>query len=394
MGFVCVTERPSVPGTNVLEDLRRLAEAGVRIFPEVCLTQPLPKGVWSKFVDTVLLARAEALLPGAGQAARLERVLNGWVPDAVLTIWSERATALASTLTCRKLAYYGNPDHKVAAAGAEFEWRMSERSARDLVLYIRRWFRAWLIRRAHLRVMRGYDGVGDVALNDADFYRAHGVRGAFYIPNMWHQKAGADWETRRDRLEVVRPLRIVGNVGSLRGTGNGLGLHTLATQIVPALRNRLGERAFQVHVFGGGEPHPAISKLLLDPHVVLRGFVDDLDSEILVAPVFLVANNNSRFRVGHTRFLHAWSLGACVIAFRGSAEAMPELEHGVNALLASTPREMAELTAMAAADAGLRRRLGRAGYRTLSEKFSPDTVTKLLIARLAGTVRSSVDGAT
>ena len=90
---------------------------------------------------------------------------------------------------------------------------------------------------------------------------------------------------------------------------------------------------------------------------------------------FLVANNSDRFKVGHTRFLHAWSLGAAVVGFADSALAMPEIAHGQNALLGQTPAELARHIVDLAADTAMRRRLGRSGADMVTGPFAPQRVT-------------------
>ena len=75
------------------------------------------------------------------------------------------------------------------------------------------------------------------------------------------------------------------------------------------------------------------------PRVTNDGFVDDIDAELQAAKVFLLCNNSHPdYVVGHTRILHAWSLGSCLVAHLGMARAMPEIVHGENALLGSPAR--------------------------------------------------------
>ena len=94
----------------------------------------------------------------------------------------------------------------------------------------------------------------------------------------------------------------------------------------------------------------------------------------------MISNNRYNFKVGHTRFLHAWSLGACVVAYKNCCEAMPEIVHDYNALLGNNSEEIAELVCKALCDIKLRRRIGRGGFQTLKKKFSPNSVTKKLIS--------------
>jgi Glycosyl transferases group 1 len=120
----------------------------------------------------------------------------------------------------------------------------------------------------------------------------------------------------------------------------------------------------------------------------MRGFVDDIDGEMMTAPVFLCLNNASRFKVGHTRYLHAWSLGCCVIAHRDAALSMPEMVSGENCLLGGSPAEIADMVAQAR-DVRLRRRLGEAGYATFVEKFTARPVVEQILGRIAASAATA-----
>lgn len=386
--FARVGVEPATWPDNAIPDRETLDALGVR-FLEVDVEPSAARGRLARALDVAF--RRSAMVPGAGQSQILAPVVEQTQPQLILTIWSEFATALAADIPLPKFAYYGNVAHRLAEAGYAISDLLPGRSQTWLAPVRRRWQRQVVaaIKHAHLAVMRSYDRVADVANNDAEFYRAHDVKGAFYLRNMWPDEVGSNWRSARDECEQTQPLRIAGNVGNLSATGNTFGLHLIATEIVPALVERLGTGNFEIHLYGGRSPHPAVAPLLSDPHIKVRGFVEDLDREILEAPVFLVANNHDLFRVGHTRFLHAWSLGSCVVAFKGSQEAMPEIEHDVNALLGATPAEVADLIVAAGRDRELRRRIGASGVETLLREFQPTMVCKEIGRQLLEMVRPS-----
>ena len=114
----------------------------------------------------------------------------------------------------------------------------------------------------------------------------------------------------------------------------------------------------------------------------MRGFVDDIDTELMTAPVFLCVNNASGFKVGHTRYLHAWSLGGCVVGHSDAALSMPEMVSGENCLLGRTAAEIADMVAAVSCDVALRRRLGEAGYATFVEKFTAGPIVDQILARI------------
>ena len=359
-------------------ELEALSHLGVR-FLEPVIVDPKPIGAESLFTRavTLLRGRPERLLTGTDRTEALLAAMDGEPPDAVLTIWAETASNLVAGIDgSLKVTYAGNPDHKVLDARLDLSERLGQLSA---VERLRNRVRRQAVKAGHLKVMSRFDLMWNVAANDAADYRAAGVN-ARYLQNMWPAAVRTDWDAERDRHEQTRPLKIIGNVGNLSATGNSYGLLTLSRQILPELKTLLGAGGFEIHLFGGGMPHPAVARHLEDRHIRLRGFVDDLDAEILSAPIFLVANNSQRFKVGHTRFLHAWSLGAAVVGFADSAEAMPEIVDGENALLGATPAGVARHIAQLAVNPARRRALGRAGEATVTGSFAPSRVTGQILA--------------
>ena len=370
-----------IPSVAVPE-IEALRAAGVR-FLEPVIFDPQPIAGGSPFgkVFCLLRGRPDRILTGTDRTHLLADALGGELPDIVLTTWSETSNNLVSTLPVRhRFTYAGNPDHKVLDARLELVERLGRVS---LIGRLRNRLRRQVVKAAHLQVMRRFELMWNVAANDAVDYRRVGIN-AHYLQNMWPIATQGDWEGVRNTLEKSEPLKIVGNVGNLSATGNSFGLLTLATEIVPELERLIGTGAFEVHLFGGSSPHPAVRPHLDNPHIRIRGFVDDLDTEILSAPIFLIANNSHRFKVGHTRFLHAWSLGAAVVGFPDSAQAMPEIVHDHNAVLGRTSAELAEQIVALASDRQRRRRLGRNGWATLTGPFAPKRVTDRILLDIEG----------
>ncbi len=394
LAFLCLNQRPVVMPLAGQPDIDDLKALGVHFLPEVTVA-PLPRlrHRLGTFLLALLSGQWERLVPGYESTAALTSVLRDWKPDAVLTIWSEFATAVVASLPLPKFAYYGDLDHNLVLAYLSMLRLQGGRASRGARLWnaVQCIFMPWLAKRCHISLMRRYAHVWNVAANDAHAQAQWGIR-ASYINNIWPSAQRVNWVAERDQAEQVQPLKIIASVGSLDGTANTFGLLTLASEILPALKRRLGDGTFELHVYGGRSPRPFVVPYLDDPHIKLRGFVEDLDAEIISAPIFLVANNLTDFRVGHTRVLHAWSLGACVVGFIGFREAMPEMEHGVNVLLSESAVDLANHVAVAAGDRVLRRRLGATGLRTLQDKFSPSHVVSRIEQDMLTMVKSPAVG--
>jgi hypothetical protein len=364
-----------VAGDDERVGLAAVAALGVDILPEVKLLQPQQRaGVLTKLI----FPSVEHFYPEVLEGQRIATVLADWNADAIMVPWSEWLTAACSQVNQLKFAYYGNPDHKSGRIRSWHDLRLRGLS----VGFLRTQLGLFPLEHAHNAIMKRYELVGDVAQNDAKYYVSKGHPNAFYIRNVWIDRFGSGWRERRRALEIVEPLVIIGNVGKLDGTANRLGLEYLGTDLLPALRKRLAPGTFRVEVLGAGQLDPQIKRHFAGSEVVFRGFVPDIDEAILAAPIFLCVNNATRYKVGHTRYLHAWSLGATVIAHEDAALSMPEIKHEQNALLGRNGEEIADLIVRAGKDRLLRERLGEGGWETYRTQFTAECVATDIIRQI------------
>lgn len=374
----CDSVPSPAPGEDERLGMKLLAEQGVELlepfqFPEA----DRPRKAYVRG----LAPRVEDYYPQVVHAGKLEVLVKRFGADVVLIPWSEWLTGAAANIDVPKFAYYGNPDSKSARAGARFQL------ANNDIGIMRFGLEAILSRHlecAHLRQALKYEWFGNVAYNDAMYYQRHGHKNAFYIQNMWVDRGLFNPNCNHERQNGFnsKAVRIIANIGKLSGTANTLGLQYLGQHLLPALQRSFAGTPYEVHILGAGQPHPAVSARLAVPEVIWRGFVDDIDTELTKADVFLCVNNATEYKVGHTRYLHAWSLGSCVVAHSDAAKSMPEIKHDENALLGETPDEIADLVSQAARQKKLNRRIGNGGYQTFRSCFTADRVTAEIVNRL------------
>lgn len=304
-------------------------------------------------------------------------------PDIILSVWSWEALAASYDIPAvPKFVYYGNPNHKPPEAQLLFPDLFDipvHGIANRIKFQILK-----LLNRAreiqHLKMMTQCEATANNALIDAQYYTGKGHPRSLYLQNMWPDAEVVPAFGRgADREDVYR---ICGSVGNLGATGNTFGLYFLGAELAPRLEVLLGRDKLVIEVFGGGRPRAKVAEALKRPSIRLRGWVDDLNTEIRHSCAFLVLTNAYGFNVGNTRILLAWSLGACVIAHTSSALSMPELEHGYNALLGDTAEEIADLVARAARDIALRERIGRGGYETFQKYYRSETVVPRMLEEM------------
>lgn len=351
-----------------------LKAAGVEVLEPLILPDAHPK---RSRLSRIFSPQIVDWYPACSDGNLIAERVASWHADVILVPWSEWLTHACSKIPVVKFAYYGNPDPKGTRTQLRLRARAGEITRMQKVIedvLVNRF------ERIHLQTMQRYELLGNVAKNDAKYYSERGHGNAFYIQNMWMK---SPIELVSSAKSTTAPIKIIGSIGKLGGTANTLGLEYLGNEVLPALDVELKGRSYEVHILGSGVPHKISAKALNHPNVVWRGFVDDIDVEIRDCDVFLCVNNATEYKVGHTRYLHAWSLSAPVVAHQDAALSMPEIKNNVNALLGKTGAEIAQQIGCLVSDKKLCERIKKGGYWTFNAEFTAE--------RVASTIRSKIE---
>jgi Glycosyl transferases group 1 len=364
---------------------RRLAEVGARPVEgaaPVIDDESLPKstvGRVARYVRETIDPRVSGDSPCfRDPAGEVERLVASGAGSALL-FWDthyERLVPALSQAGMRVYGYLARPPMAASQVHAREELHGMKRALTDARLQAKE--------RRHLDRLRSLAGARNICALDASWYDGHGI-GCSYLPNTWPDVYGDAWSSLRRAAEGRRQgIHILGNIGVLSSTGNYYGMLYLADRVLPLLKKELKSTEFTINICGRFEFPPALDHLRREPNVAIRGFVPDIDEEMLGNHIFLVLNNAGPYPGGYTRVIFAFSSGSCLIAHRRLAESMPELVHEENCLLGDTPEGITALIAAAARDAALRRRLGEAARRTYIERYRPAIIAEDLVRMMTG----------
>ena len=377
VGFLKVgnDENHNVPA---LDDLKEeYGEHGVEILPIIDLPNKeinsVERNAVTKIKALMLLEplRQEFQYPILRFKDLIYSNILKWNPDVVIVVWDEEVTALLADFPVKvKYAYYGNPDAKTARARINSLQIFGNTSPSRLPL--KKFFGlglAKMIDRFNVQNLKKYDLVGNVAMNDVLYYRKRHLNHVHYVRNLW---ATSDF-TKVLEVKKKRELsgnKIVANIGNVGGTANTLGLDLLGREFIPELKKRLGAGSFEICICGGGTMHPRVkAELKKHDEVKIMGYVDDIDLVLQEAKVLLTLNNAGSLKVGHTRYLHAWSLGTINIAHFDASLSMPELVHNFNILMGKCMPDIVSEVVRALEDCELREKIALMGFETL-ERFN------------------------
>lgn len=336
-------------------------------------------GIFSKppflTVRRLFFGRLDDYFPHVQLAKTVEPILKTLSPDLIF-VWGNwpPLAAVHGIRLAPKFAFVGDPPHAPRACRIEppFVDKKNFFSFQGLIerLYITQ------LAQMTVQLLSECAAVACTSAYHAEWFRSHGLRHCKQLPNIIPDWGGQDWKQKRAAARRNDKFKIV-LLGNLLSTSNFSGLHCFAHEVLPALTLQLGKN-FEVHVCGRGELPRELASRMNSPNVYMRGFVDDIISELFSSDIFLVP---TPIKLGiRVRIPYAWSTGACVVAHSANAAGLVELEHEKNALLSASGVGLANQIVCAFKDRELAKRLGEEGRKTYETHFSYDVTCKKILA--------------
>jgi glycosyltransferase involved in cell wall biosynthesis len=215
------------------------------------------------------------------------------------------------------------------------------------------------------------------AANHANWHRRQHYRPTIYTPN----PLSALFDTQPTFAAIGKSPRFI-LVGGIGGIATLTGLAWFARKVYPLLEPAIIASDIEVHLIGRGELEPSLDKCM--PHLVKRGYVDDLTDEMRhITAVLIPTPIALGFR---TRIVDAFRHGVTVIAHEANAAGMPELMHGHNALVAADPEAFAQAILQLARTPEDAARLGHAAF----EQFRGELNSTVIANRILKFVQDEV----
>jgi hypothetical protein len=328
----------------------------------------------SGLVQSLALNTTQYDFPRPDDPRALAVAIDAIGADAALLFWDTLAEFALPYIKTRAFGYLARPPYESGVSRAK-AMPPSLRRTMTLAQFAAQ-------ERRHLQRMRSLCAAANICALDTAYYAGHGVA-CDYVSNTWDDPVGPDWLTRRRELESDKTgIQILGNIGAVGATGNTFGMRYLGHEVLPLLTQTAANSDWTVAICGGGKLAPDLAEALDHPRVRVKGFVDDIDAELLSSGIFLLLNNAGPYTGGYTRVVYASATGACLVAHANLKKSMPELVSGANCLLGETPAEIAGLIKQAMADEGLRRKIGAAARLTYATEYAPRAVAAKLATML------------
>ena len=172
---------------------------------------------------------------------------------------------------------------------------------------------------------------------------------SFYLSNTWPDRYSEQWRTRKEKLYSSldgTDVKVLLNMGGVNQTGNSIARRYFLQSLVPVMISNKTS-GFEFNICGGGTID---SKILNELKIFefetknivnIKGFVDNIDDEIMQNHLFLLLNNiDDKYNASYTRVIQCAAVGSTLIAHSNLSKNIPELEHEFNCLLFNDVEEL------------------------------------------------------
>ena len=403
--------RPAVSLNPSEEDeLRQITEHGIEVLPPIYFFDYQPTRGRPAYLRKIigLIQRLSPMhqLAHYYPAVKLRGVMRERIQqnncDAVLTVWSPEGVAATHGLReTPRIAYHGDVDYVPGKSRLTDEITFSAEATPRFLANIRGVLRKLYgrfeyagFRRSHLKLMKDLQVIANITASNAAVYTNDGHPNSIYVGNTWSDP-GIDQPTNGAIGAAAAPssktIKIIGHVGNLQRTGSTYGLRFLLLEVLPELEKVADGLDYQIHIIGDGEIVKELAPFLDNERIVMRGFVEDLDAELKSADMLLLLNNAGSYLAAYTRHMVSWSMGLCLIVHANSISAIPEISPMENALVGSTPEEVARMILLAATDLELNLRVRQGGRATYEQYFMPSVIAGTLEKEISLSVAVTVN---
>ena len=369
-----------------LNDLKKLKIKNIKILPIL----ESKRKIDNIFLLSIryLFPTKKTVYPSSLFKKKIQKIVDENNIDTIFQSWDYPGVAAVNEIkVLKKILYYGQPDHKPSVVRLA-DGKIFDIQYKGFLGLIKK----FLLKRAsnfkekcHLDMIKNFDEIHTICYGAYQDYLKNGIKKIQYTQNIWPISDKISFEPK-----VNNKCKIVGSVGSNNATGNGINFYYIGKY----LRNKLDKKLkknYEINFYGKFTTSRYLSNLLNSERLIFRGWVKDLDKEVISSDIFLICHNsiyenrfikskNGQWQMGgcHTRFLYAWSVGCPIVTHSMNKKFMPELEHNYNVLMGDNEEEIANHISNLYKDIKLRKKLILNGNLTLMKYFTPEVVVKKL----------------
>ena len=213
---------------------------------------------------------------------------------------------------------------------------------------------------------------------DADWLRKSGINHSKYYPTPYLDTSNENFLNFEKRyLNTNKKFKIATSLGRLNATATSSGLYLILNEILPILNQKLGEDNYEIHVYGDGYLRGSLSELKKKKNVFIRGYVDDIDKELLSSDVFLLA---SSVHLGYRcRLINCLARGLPIVIHKNDSINQPEFINEHNCMIGENSDQIVNGILKILNEKNLRKKIMIEARNTYLKYFEPKkAISKIL----------------
>ena len=217
----------------------------------------------------------------------------------------------------------------------------------------------------HVNNLKSLKNASNICNITKNWYRDRSIN-CTYIPNCWENFSKIYRRSSFKKKDTK--FNICSSIGGLNATGNYFGIKYLADFILP----KINKKNLLFNIYGRYKLHKELVYLKKNKFFKFKGFVRDIDNEVIRSKFCLILNNahNKSLVGGYTRVIYFFSLGKCLIAHRNLKKSMPELINNYNCLLGNSSKQIVGLINRSVKDKIMIKKIGLNAKKTFFRKYS------------------------
>jgi hypothetical protein len=330
---ILLVEKEPEPQDQRLQQLKAVSDVVYFV-----LKQYFQFSLWQK-IKAKFLFSLEQFFPEVFLREQVAMALNQEQPDVVVIYDFGPLAATYGLTKFPKMAIMGDPPFSVLKYRFwflfdSFSWKKLWLAPLAPLLY-------WQFRKACCLILKECQARGAFANHHAKELQALGCGPVQYYRTPTTDFLNNSQEIFQRPAEAPSKFRIL-LLGHLKGISTLSGIALLAKEILPILEQRIGREHLEVLIVGRyfDELPKTLKQKLTKPFVKTLEFAPVLSQVMLEADVFLVP---TPIKLGiRVRIISGLSFGCCLVAHRSNQQGIPELQDGINCLLADSGLGLAE----------------------------------------------------
>lgn len=226
-----------------------------------------------------------------------------------------------------------------------------------------------------IKILKNVEVAGSFGKKDAEWLKKKGILNSKYYKTPYFDVASKNFLDFKSRFDLKnKKIKIATSLGRLNATATGSGLYLLKTELLKIYDKIIGRENYEIHIYGDGFLKESVASLGNEKNVFVRGYVDDIDKELLSSDVFLLATN---IYLGYRcRLINGLCRGLPMVLSKYDTLNQPELIDGYNCLVGNNAHEIAKKTKEIIFNKELRISLMKNARQTYIDNFQPDKVVK------------------